>query len=403
VIAAGSGLALDRDPVRALGEACVAARERCGADRADLCLVFVTPEAAPQAHELLLVAARATGAAAIVGCSAAGVLTERMEFESWNPGGHAGQAAAAALVVGGLDVAAQLIEPQGGLAGAAGTALGARLAEDGPATSALVMPDPAGLRPPELLQGIAEAAGSLSVLGGVASGGPLFELCNAAVASGAVAAVGLRGPAPVVGVAQGCEPIGEPFVITRAQGQVVVEIAGRSALAVLEEAVQGIDAPAERIQAAGLFAGLAIDPAKSPLGRGDFLIRALVGADREAGALALAQDVRVGQTIQFHLRDGAAARADLDATLERVAAGLAGRAPAFGVYFNCAGRGQGLFGVADHDIGRIRARLGDFPLCGFFGNGEFAPVGGRNFFHTYTGVLVVFPGSGPATEAQRGA
>jgi small ligand-binding sensory domain FIST len=74
-----------------------------------------------------------------------------------------------------------------------------------------------------------------------------------------------------------------------------------------------------------------------------------------------------------------------------VRAGLAGRRPAWGCYFDCAGRGRGLFGVPDHDVTLIRETLGDFPLVGFFGNGELAPVGRRNFFHTYTGALVVFP------------
>jgi len=59
--------------------------------------------------------------------------------------------------------------------------------------------------------------------------------------------------------------------------------------------------------------------------------------------------------------------------------------------FNCAGRGQGLYGVPGHDVTLIRERLGEWPLVGFFGNGEFAPVGTTNFFHNYTGVLVVFP------------
>jgi small ligand-binding sensory domain FIST len=81
-------------------------------------------------------------------------------------------------------------------------------------------------------------------------------------------------------------------------------------------------------------------------------------------------------------------------TLTGVHATLGGRRPGFGVYFNCAGRGQGLFGERDHDVKLIREHLGDFPLVGFFGNGEFAPVGGRNFFHTYTGVLVVIPETG---------
>lgn len=77
--------------------------------------------------------------------------------------------------------------------------------------------------------------------------------------------------------------------------------------------------------------------------------------------------------------------------LAELAAQLHGRRPAFGCYFDCAGRGRGLFGIPDHDVTLIRAQLGEFPLVGFFGNGEFAPIGRRNFFHNYTGALVIFP------------
>jgi small ligand-binding sensory domain FIST len=108
--------------------------------------------------------------------------------------------------------------------------------------------------------------------------------------------------------------------------------------------------------------------------------------------VAVAERVRVGQTIQFQIRDAAASREDLRVTLAAVRTALGERRPAFGFYFNCAGRGAALFGEPDHDVTRIRQALGDFPLIGFFGNGELAPVGRRNHFHTYTGALVVFPG-----------
>ena len=169
------------------------------------------------------------------------------------------------------------------------------------------------------------------------------------------------------------------------------EIAGRPALAVLKAALHEVAGGEARWQRAGVFAGLAINPAKSPLERGDFLVRGLLGADQKSGAISLTESVRVGQTIQFQIRDARAAAHDLAETLGGVRAALAGRRPAFGVYFNCAGRGQGLFGEPDHDVRLIRSHLGAFPLVGFFGNGEFSPVGGRNFFHTYTGVLVIFP------------
>ena len=192
-------------------------------------------------------------------------------------------------------------------------------------------------------------------------------------------------------MAQGCTPIGEPYVITRADGNIVLEIGSRPALTVLREAVASIPGGPERAQRAGLFAGLAVDPAKSPLERGDFLVRNLVGADQSTGALAVGDAVRVGQTIQFQLRDAEASREDLEVTLAGVSRALGGRRPAFGCYFDCAGRGRGLYGVPDHDVRLIRKHLGAFPLAGFFGNGELAPVGRRNFFHTYTGALVVFP------------
>ena len=192
-------------------------------------------------------------------------------------------------------------------------------------------------------------------------------------------------------MAQGCTPIGEPYVITRADGNIVLEIGSRPALTVLRDAVVSIPGGPERAQRAGLFAGLAVDPAKSPLERGDFLVRNLVGADQSTGALAVGDAVRVGQTIQFQLRDAEASREDLEVTLAGVSRALGGRRPAFGCYFDCAGRGRGLYGVPDHDVRLIRKHLGAFPLAGFFGNGELAPVGRRNFFHTYTGALVVFP------------
>src|SRR5438093_1366896 len=172
---------------------------------------------------------------------------------------------------------------------------------------------------------------------------------------------------------------------------VLPDAIGCNPTALLTEAIRANPDIEARIRRAGVFAGLAMDPAKSPLERGDFLVRNLVGADQSSGALAVAERVRVGQTLQFQIRDAQASREDLREMLDELAERLDGRRPAFGCYFDCAGRGRGLFGVPDHDVTLIRERLGEFPLLGFFGNGEFAPIGRRNFFHNYTGALVIFP------------
>jgi small ligand-binding sensory domain FIST len=395
VIAAGSGLAASASPERAALDACLEAVERSGRDHADVALVFTTGEALDRAHELLHVVRRVTGARAVVGCSGAGVLTERGEIE--------GRPAVAVLTLGSESLVATpaLVETGGDIGGPAGADLAERIggtvAEGG---CLLVLPDPGGLEPHALLAALADALGFLPVVGAVAAGTPFFELLNTDASRGALAGLALSGVEPVIGVAQGCMPIGAPYVITRAEGNVVREIGSRPAVEILAEAIRSLDDPEARIRRAGIFAGLAMDPAKSPLERGDFLVRNLVGVDRATGAVALADSVRAGQTIQFQIRDARASREDLQATLETLAGRLAGRRPRFGCYFNCAGRGEGLFGVPDHDVTLIRERLGEFPLVGFFGNGEFAPIGRRNFFHTYTGALVVFTGPDGSAESE---
>lgn len=370
-------------------DASLAAMAASGAERAEVALVFTTGDALPFAGALLHAVRRVTGARAVVGVSGAGVLTERGEIE---------QIPAVAVLVtrsdGAVLACPVMVADHARLDARAGTELaeqaGPAVAEGG---ALFILPDATNLDPRGLLHGLAEGLGPVPVLGGAAAGTPIFELYNAEVKQGALPGLALSGHAPVVGVAQGCQPIGEAYVVTRGEGNVVRAIAGRSPLEVLQEAIHAVPDYEQRLPQAGVFAGLAMNPAKSPLARGDFLVRNLAGVDRESGALAVAEPIRPGQTIQFHIRDAEAARDDLEAMLGRVGAELAGRRPAFGIYVNCAGRGRGLFGVPDHDVTAIRRRLGEWPLVGFFGNGEFAPVGPTSFFHNYTGVLIVFPQS----------
>ncbi len=386
MIAAGSGLAVGKSPDDGAVEASVQALSRSGTAHADLAVVFATPDAFPRAHQLLHAVRRVTGARVVVGCGGAGVLTDRHEVED--------PPAVAVLVVSGesLALAPFLLEDQGALGSEAWLELadrvGGTVAEGG---CLLVLPDAMGLNPLALLHGVQETFGFLPVMGGVAAGAPPFELFQTDAAHGALAGLAFSGAEPLLGVAQGCMPIGKPYIITRADGHVIKEIGSRPAVEILREAILSLGDPQERIRRAGLFIGLAMDPSKSLLERGDFLVRNLAGIDQSSGAIAVAEPIKVGQTIQFQIRDAQSAREDLEATLAQLAKKLGDRKPAFGCYFNCAGRGRGLFGAPDHDVTLIAKHLGEFPLAGFFGNGEFAPVGRKNFFHTYTGVLVVFP------------
>jgi len=385
MIAAGTGIAVGGAADNAALEASLEALERSGADRADLALVFVTGDAHTRAHEALHAVRRVTGAPVVLGCSGTGILTERREVED--------ELAVAVLAVRceRLVVTPFSFERQGeqrDLGTELARRIGPTVAEGG---CALVLPDAMGCNPPALLGQLHDALGFVPVLGAVAAGSPMFELYNTDAMEGALVGVALSGLAPVIGVTQGCTPIGEPYVITHAEGNVIQRIGSRPALEMLTAAIRANPDTESRIRHAGVFAGLAMDPAKSPLERGDFLVRNLVGADQSNGALAVAERVRIGQTLQFQIRDAEASRQDLREMLDELAERLHGRRPAFGCYFDCAGRGRGLYGVPDHDVSLIRERLGEFPLVGFFGNGEFAPIGRRNFFHNYTGALVIFP------------
>jgi small ligand-binding sensory domain FIST len=264
--------------------------------------------------------------------------------------------------------------------------------------SALVMlADPYTFPAHLLLDHLNEHAPGLPIVGGMASGGlsagrTRLITDSEILAEGAVGAIleGARGATAVV--SQGCRPVGETFAITRAERNVVFELGGQPAVKRIEELYASATERDQLLMRGGLHVGQATSELKAELGRGDFLIRNLVGVDRDTGAIAINDMAEVGQTIQFQVRDAESAREDLRATLE-----LQRAAPVAGVLlFSCNGRGKGLFGQPNHDIGAVRRAFGDIPVAGFFAAGELGPVSGRNFVHGFTASLLLFRNGGGA-------
>ena len=144
--------------------------------------------------------------------------------------------------------------------------------------------------------------------------------------------------------------------------------------------------------------GKVIDEYRAELHRGDFLIRGVIGADPESGAMALGDEVEVGQTVQFHVRDADSADQDLRETLDHELAELGGRRAAGALLFTCNGRGSRLFPEPDHDAALLAKLLGDVPVAGFFCAGELGPVGGRNFLHGFTASIALFPEDGAGSR-----
>jgi len=135
----------------------------------------------------------------------------------------------------------------------------------------------------------------------------------------------------------------------------------------------------------GPHLGLVMNECQESFGPGDFLIRNLYGFDGESGALAVMDFVRVGQTVQFQVRDADTADEELKELLR-----VNRTKPGGALLFSCNGRGTRLFSQPDHDAVAIQNAMGEIPLAGFFAAGELGPVGGRNYIHGFTASVALF-------------
>jgi small ligand-binding sensory domain FIST len=137
----------------------------------------------------------------------------------------------------------------------------------------------------------------------------------------------------------------------------------------------------------GFYFGRLINPDQKSWGRVDFLIRGVMGIDREIGSLIVGDYMQAGELIQFHLRDALTAEEDLEMMLTPQ---MLYDAPAGGLLFSCNGRGTRLYDHPDGDISIIQQIVGNVNLAGFFCAGEIGPIGGQNFLHGHTASIALF-------------
>jgi len=191
-------------------------------------------------------------------------------------------------------------------------------------------------------------------------------------------------------VAQGAEPLGQPWIVTDCENTTVKTLGSRPALEVLQETLLELDDETRDRAARNLLVGLAMNEYKETHERGDFLIRNVMGADRESGIVAINAIPRVGQTFQFQFRDAQAADDDLRTRLTDLRDALEPEEEVVGALLcSCNGRGRGLFGEPDHDAAARSEIFGPVPTAGCFCNGEIGPVGGENYLHGFTASIAV--------------
>lgn len=261
-------------------------------------------------------------------------------------------------------------------------------------SAVLLLGDPFTFPVHEFLQQINEDQKGLRVMGGMASGirgaGQCRLILNETMHEHGAVGVVLQGEALVRSiVSQGCRPIGRHMVITRGHDNLITELGGRRPLEVLKEMWDTLDPRDQELFRQGLHLGLVMNEYQGEFHSGDFLVRNVLGAEQETGALAITDRVRVGQTVQFHVRDAETADEDLRTLLQRDRTAHPTNA-AGALLFTCNGRGTRLFPGPNHDAGLVRAEAGAVPTAGFFAQGELGPVAGQNFIHGFTASVVLF-------------
>jgi small ligand-binding sensory domain FIST len=376
----GAGLSSAQDAVEAASAAAGEAGEGL-AGEPDLAFLFLSADHLEEAAEAAEAVRSELSPAHLVGCVADGVVGRGREVED-GPGAAVWAAALPGAAIEPFHAVA--LETDEGVAVAGFPEL------ENPTLVSLLV-DPFSFPVAGFLARLNLERPGVPLVGGIAAGGggpgeAALILEDEVYSDGAVG-VALGGVPVVTAVSQGCAPIGREAVITRAEGNVVFELAGKPALYWVRSQLASISPEQQRLAARGLLAGLVIDENKAEYERGDYLIRGLIGVDEESGSIAIGEHLRVGQTLRLHARDAASADEDLRGALSDA---LAAGPPAGALLFTCNGRGTHMFPDPDHDARVVAEELGAPALAGFFCGGEIGPVGGRAFLHGFTATLAVF-------------
>jgi small ligand-binding sensory domain FIST len=366
----------------AVAEAADSLANDLGGARPDLVCAFVTDHHAPHFGRLQQAVSEVFPGALLLGCSAGGAIGGGVEVE---------HECALSLTAGALPGVTLTPFHLGSDRAAWRRELDVR-AEDDPAF--LLLPCPLSSPVDEILAWMDKTWPGAVKVGGLASGGmttrgparnALF-LGDERLESGAVGVAFTGDVAVDTVVSQGCRPIGTPMFVTRAAKNVAYELDGEPSLAALEKLHASL-APEDRaLFRHSLFIGVGMREGQARYGRGDFLVRNLVGVDPDTGALAVGAPLKTGMVVQFQLRDAKTSEQDLAELLaqhEHVT-------PSGALMFSCVGRGRLLYGKANHDSEIFHEVMGPVPLGGFFCNGEIGPVSRRSFLHGQTSSFALF-------------
>ena len=182
-------------------------------------------------------------------------------------------------------------------------------------------------------------------------------------------------------LSQGCTPIGPRHRVTDGEKNIIYTLNNKPALDVLTDDTGEVIARDWERASDYIFAGLVNKNSDTE----DYTIRQLIGVDPDNKLIAVADYIEPDQEIIFCRRDGNSALEDMQRMLLQLKSRLNSPIKG-GIYISCMGRGREQFGANSEEVRLIHSVLGDFPLAGFFANGEIH----KSLLYGFTGVLTLF-------------
>lgn len=191
-------------------------------------------------------------------------------------------------------------------------------------------------------------------------------------------------------IMHGCKPSSDYHTITKADGNVVLEIDGKPAVDMIANMLG--EGSSLSWQDFPLFVTLGINKGDryGEFKEEEYANRLCMAVDKERGGLVMFEpDLKEGSEVQLMRRSidfqyiGQRAQKLLDSIGERK--------PLFALYIDCAGRASAYCGTESEEAEEVQKVIGSkMPLLGMFSGVEIAKVGNDMQALDWTGVLCVF-------------
>ena len=377
---AGVGISHHRNPLTAAQEAVADAYGAAGIDSADYMMVFST--VGYEQEKLLNEISKQSNCSMITGCSGEGVITSTEADES-------------PFSVGILAISSDDLRFSSGLATGlkkkprqTGREIAKEIANNitDNSKALFLFTDGINLNYDELKSGIDEGFGRefpLPIVGGAAGDDWKFERTyqyhSGQVVSDSVVWTLMSGSMETShGVSHGCIPIGVEHIVTKAEGNTIYELDGRTVLDVLRSDYLTEEEMQDWSKTFQTFT-LGLKASTDLVEYDKYVIRTMVGGlDEASGSMTIASEVKTGSSLWITSRDFQKLETGIDSMIHHISSEVQDSPIQLIFQFECIGRGK-VFLLEEQKLallGKMRDSFGDaVPWLGFYSYGEIGPIG----------------------------